>query len=187
MEIFYACAGRSDVLPQAKPRAGVAKFPSDDEGIFVTTRKIPCLKYRKNVSENIKKNLKSGLTVSLISIPLSVSLAVASGATPIIGIITAIWAGLVAGIFGGSNFNIVGPTGALSGVVAIYVFLHGIAGLPMLAMLAGVFIITAYLLKLEKYLILIPPSVIHGFTLGVAFIKCRVLLCLPQSVSYSGI
>lgn len=119
---------------------------------------------------NLQKNLKSGLTVSLISIPLSVSLAVASGATPIIGIITAIWAGLIASIFGGSNFNIVGPTGALSGVIATYVILHGLASLPMLAILTGGFIIIAYLLKLEKYLILIPSSVIHGFTLGVAFI-----------------
>lgn len=122
------------------------------------------------IAENIKKNLKSGLTVSLISIPLSVSLAVASGATPIIGIITAIWAGLIAGIFGGSNFNIVGPTGALSGVVATYVILHGIGGLPMLTILVGIFILAAYILKLERYLILIPSSVIHGFTLGVAFI-----------------
>jgi len=118
----------------------------------------------------IKKNLKSGLTVSLISIPLSVSLAVASGATPIIGIITAIWAGLVAAILGGSNFNIVGPTGALSGVIATYALVNGVIGLPMLAIVSGVFVLLAYFLKLEKYLILIPSSVIHGFTLGVAFI-----------------
>ncbi len=120
--------------------------------------------------KNIQNNLKSGLTVSLISIPLSISLAVASGATPMIGIITAIWAGLVAAIFGGSNFNIVGPTGALSGIIATYVFQNGLVSLPMLAVIAGVIIIVAYLLKLEKYLILIPSSVIHGFTLGVAFV-----------------
>lgn len=122
------------------------------------------------IPENIKKNLKSGLTVSLISIPLSISLAVASGATPLIGIITAIWAGLVAAIFGGSHFNITGPTGALSGIIATYVILNGIGGLPMLAIFTGIFILAAYLLKLEQYLILIPSSVIHGFTLGVAFI-----------------
>lgn len=120
--------------------------------------------------QNIKSNLKSGLTVSLISIPLSVSLAVASGATPIIGIITAIWAGLFAAVFGGSKFNIVGPTGALSGIVATYVILHGLGGLPSLTLIVGAMIIAAYFLKLERYLILIPSSVIHGFTLGVAFI-----------------
>lgn len=120
--------------------------------------------------DRIRQNLRSGLTVSLISIPLSVSLAVASNATPLIGIITAIWAGLIAAIFGGSNFNIIGPTGALSGVIATYVLVNGITTLPMLAITTGVLILLAYIFKLERFLILIPSSVIHGFTLGVAFI-----------------
>ena len=122
------------------------------------------------IKENIKNNIKSGLTVALISIPLSVSLAVASNASPLIGIITAIWAGLVAAIFGGSHFNIVGPTGALSGIIATYVIVHGLGGLPVLSVVTGVIVLVAYFLKLERYLVLIPSSVIHGFTLGVAFI-----------------
>lgn len=122
------------------------------------------------ILQNIKNNFKSGITVALISIPLSISLAVASNASPLIGIITAIWAGLFAAVFGGSNFNIVGPTGALSGIIATYVILHGIGGLPVLAVIAGLIILAAYFLKLERYLVLIPSSVIHGFTLGVAFI-----------------
>lgn len=122
------------------------------------------------IVDQIKKNLRSGITVSLISIPLSVSLAVASGASPLVGIITAIWAGLIAAILGGSHFNIVGPTGALSGIIATYVLLHGVESLPMMAILTGVIILIAYAFKLERYLILIPSSVIHGFTLGVAFI-----------------
>jgi len=122
------------------------------------------------IIENLKKNYRSGITVSLISIPLSISLAVASNVSPLIGIITAIWAGLIAAIFGGSNFNIVGPTGALSGIIATYVIVHGISSLPILTITAGIMIIIAYILKLERYLILIPSSVIHGFTLGIAFI-----------------
>lgn len=122
------------------------------------------------ILDKIRKNLKSGLTVSLISIPLSVSLAVSSGVTPVIGIMTAIWGGIIAAIFGGSNFNIVGPTGALSGIISAYVILHGMSGLPIVSLLVGIFILVAYFLKLERYLILIPSSVIHGFTLGVAFI-----------------
>ncbi|NTW75660.1 MAG: sodium-independent anion transporter, partial [Candidatus Moranbacteria bacterium] len=117
------------------------------------------------LTEHIRKNLKSGLTVSLISIPLSVSLAVASGVTPVIGVVTAIWAGLIAAAFGGSNFNIVGPTGALSGIIATFVFTQGIDGVPMLAIVAGIAILAAYFLRLERYLILVPSSVIHGFTL----------------------
>jgi SulP family sulfate permease len=118
----------------------------------------------------LKTNWQSGLTVALVSIPLSISLAVASHVSPIVGIITAVWAGIIASIFGGSNYNIVGPTGALSGVLATYAIIHGGETVPMLAIVSGIFILLAYILKLEKYLVLIPSSVIHGFTLGVAFI-----------------
>jgi len=123
-----------------------------------------------NVLKTIKENWKSGLTVSLVSMPLSISLAVASGSTPTNGIITAIWAGLIAAIFGGSNFNVTGPTGALSGLIAAHVVIHGASSLPILALIAGGFILLAYALKLQRYLIFIPSSVVNGFTLGVALI-----------------
>lgn len=123
-----------------------------------------------NVLENLKKNWKSGITVALVSIPLSISLAVASGASPVDGIITAVWAGLFASLFGGSNFNIVGPTGALSGILAAYALLHGASELSMIALLAGILILIAFALKLERYLVFVPASAIHGFTLGVACI-----------------
>jgi SulP family sulfate permease len=119
---------------------------------------------------HLKNNWKAGLTVSLVSIPLSISLAVASGVGPVAGIITAIWAGLIASFFAGSNYNIVGPTGALSGLIAAYVLSNGIAGSSMLALVSGALILVAYFLRLERYLIFVPSSVIHGFTLGVAFI-----------------
>lgn len=120
--------------------------------------------------EKLKQNWKSGITVCLVSIPLSIALAVASGTTPTIGILTAIWAGLFAALFGGSNFNIIGPTGALSGVIASYVIINGAGTLPVVTILVGLIIFVSYLLKLERFLILIPASVIHGFTLGVAVI-----------------
>ncbi len=123
-----------------------------------------------NLLGNIQKNWKPGLTVALVAMPLSISLAVTSGSTPLVGIITAIWAGLIAALFGGSNFNIVGPTGALSGLIAAYVALHGVGGLPSLTIFTGIFILMAYALHLERYLIFIPSSVINGFTLGVALI-----------------
>lgn len=119
---------------------------------------------------HFKDNIKPGLTVALVSIPLSISLAIAAGATPVAGIITAIWAGLFAAVFGGSRFNIVGPTGALSGVLATFVLLHGAEALPMLAIVTGLITLLAYVFNWWKYLIFVPASVIHGFTLGVAFI-----------------
>lgn len=122
------------------------------------------------VLTNIKSNWRAGLTVSLVSLPLSISLAVAANATPLMGVVTAIWAGLFAAIFGGSPYNVVGPTGALSGILAMYAVIHGVGVLPVLAMLAGILILLCYVFRIDRYIIYIPSSVIHGFTLGVAFI-----------------
>ncbi|MBI2471465.1 MAG: SulP family inorganic anion transporter [Planctomycetes bacterium] len=119
---------------------------------------------------HVKYNWKSGLAVSLVSIPLSVSLSVAANASPLMGIITAVWAGIIAAIFGGSNYNIVGPTGALSGMLAAFAINYGYASLPMLAIVSGIIIIVFFTLRFEKYIVLIPSSVVHGFTLGVALI-----------------
>lgn len=121
-----------------------------------------------NLITELKNNWKSGVTVALVSVPLSFSLAIASGAGPMAGIITAVWAGLVAGIVGGSNFNIIGPAGALAGILVGYATLYGPALLPFLAILSGIIIILIWRLGWDKYLIFVPSSVIHGFTLGVA-------------------
>lgn len=124
----------------------------------------------KNLLKKISFNWKSALTVALINIPLSLALAIASGATPVQGIITAFWAGALGALFGGSHFNIIGPTGALSGVLISYAFIHGYQSLPIIALISGVLILISYILRIDKYIIFIPQSVVHGFTLGVAFI-----------------
>ena len=124
----------------------------------------------EDIIGRLKSNWKAGVTVSLVSIPLSVSLAIAAGATPVAGIITAIWAGLFAALFGGSNYNVVGPTGALSGILATYAFLHGGPSLAVLAIAVGIVVLISWMLKLERYLVFIPANTIQGFTLGVAFI-----------------
>ena len=116
----------------------------------------------------LKQNWKSALSVALVSVPLSLSLSIASGAGPIPGIIAAIWAGLIAGLMGGSKFNIVGPAGALSGILATYALTYGPGVLPVIALGAGVLTLIIWVLKWDKYLIFVPSSVIHGFTLGVA-------------------
>lgn len=124
----------------------------------------------KKYFNKAKLNLKPGLTVGLVSIPLSISLAIASGVSPVIGILSAFWGGVTAAFFGGSKFNIVGPTGALSGLILSFVLAQGIHSLPFLTILTGLIIFTAWIFNFQKYLIYIPGSVIHGFTLGVAFI-----------------
>lgn len=118
----------------------------------------------------IKQNLKSGITVSLVSVPLSISLAIAGGGTPVSGVVTAFWAGLVGSLIGGSHYNIVGPTGALSGVLAASAIKFGVQVLPILAIVAGLMCFLVWLFRFDKYVMFIPSSVIHGFTVGVAFI-----------------
>ena len=88
--------------------------------------------------------------MSLINIPLSVSLAVASQSTPTSGIISAVWAGLMAAVLGGSQFNITGPTGALAGILSNYVLAFGFSALPLLSMTSAVII---GLLKWDKYMV----------------------------------
>ena len=124
----------------------------------------------KPILQKLQQNWRSGLSVALISLPLSISLGVASGATPVMGIITAVWAGLMAGIFGGSNYNIIGPAGALSGILAAFAMGAGPALLPMVALFTGLFVLMAYFFKLEQYLVLIPKTIMFGFSLGVGLI-----------------
>ncbi len=121
-----------------------------------------------NILTQLKKNWKSGISVAMVSIPLSLSLAIAAGAPPMSGIITAAWAGLIGGIIGGSQFNIIGPAGALTGILIGYSIIYSPAILPFLAIGAGIIILIAWALEWDKYLIFVPSSVIHGFTLGVA-------------------
>jgi hypothetical protein len=118
----------------------------------------------------IKNNLKSGITVSLVNIPLSISLAIAGGSNPVAGIVTAFWAGIIAALCGGSHYNIVGPTGALSGVLMAASSKYGEAILPFLSITAGLLCFLVWIFNIDRYVMFIPSSVIHGFTLGVAFI-----------------
>lgn len=128
----------------------------------------------KNLLALAKTNWKPGLAVALINIPLSISLAVASlgsGSTnaPLLGLITAIWAGSFAAFFASSNYNIYGPAGALSGILLAFVLQKegGVIYIPFVAITAGVIILAVSFLKLTKYITLIPSAALHGFLMGV--------------------
>lgn len=127
-----------------------------------------------SLKQHFRDNWKSGLAVSLINIPLSISLAVASlGAdsvdAPLLGLITAIWAGATAAIFASSKHNIYGPAGALSGIILAFVMQKtgNIVYVPILAIVTGIMILIISSLRLTKYITLIPSSALHGFLLGV--------------------
>ncbi len=127
-----------------------------------------------SLSNRVRENWKAGLTVALISVPLSIALSVASGAGPVPGIITGVWATLIAGFFGGSNYNIVGAAGALTTVLFAATLAAplglGAAVLPLLALATGVIIFLIWLLRADRFLYYIPSSVMYGFAGGVAFL-----------------
>lgn len=122
------------------------------------------------LSARVQKNWKSGLTVALVSLPLGIALAIASGASPAAGVITGVWAALIASLFGGSNFNIIGAAGALITLLAGFSLATGAMFLPFLAVITGLIILAVYVCRLEKYLIYIPTSVMYGFAAGVAIL-----------------
>jgi len=114
-----------------------------------------------------KRDFFSGLTVAIVAIPLSIAFAIASGATPIVGIFTAIIGGIFVSLFGGSKYNISGPAGAFIGVIYGIIAHYGYNGLIISTFIAGLCIIIFSILKLGKFIKHIPNCIIIGFSLGL--------------------
>ncbi|GFE83755.1 sodium-independent anion transporter [Steroidobacter agaridevorans] len=116
------------------------------------------------------RNIVSGIVVGVVALPLAMAFAIASGAKPEQGLYTAIVAGLLVSAFGGSRLQIAGPTGAfiviLSGVTAE----HGIDGLQIATLLAGVMLLLLGIARLGAIIKFIPDPVILGFTAGIAVV-----------------
>merc|ERR1719433_1515115 len=99
-------------------------------------------------------NWQSGVSVAMLSVPLSIALGIASvagddPAAPTMAVATAFWGGIVTGVFGSSDHNIVGPAGALSGMLNAYTIQFGGSGvLPYLSLISAVFCFLVYLLNL---------------------------------------
>lgn len=112
----------------------------------------------------------AGLTVAIVALPLSMAIAIASGATPAMGLYTAIVGGFLVSLLGGSRFQVGGPAGAFIVLVAGTVYAHGIEGLIVATMLSGVIMAAVGLLRLGTYIKFIPYPVTVGFTAGIAVI-----------------
>jgi len=115
-------------------------------------------------------DLLAGLTVGIVALPLALGFGISSGAGAEAGIITAIVAGIVAAVFGGSNVQVSGPTGAMVVVLAPIVASHGLGAVALVSVLAGVIVLVAGVLRLGRAVSFIPWPVIEGFTLGIAVI-----------------
>ncbi len=120
--------------------------------------------------DSIMRNVSAGVVVGVVALPLAMAFAIASGAKPQQGLYTALIAGLLVTLFGGTRVQIAGPTGAfavlLFGVTAKY----GLAGLQIVTLLAGAMLVLLGLSKLGGMIRFIPESVILGFTAGIAIV-----------------
>lgn len=127
---------------------------------------VPSLKgYNK---QKFLKDLVAGIIVGVVALPLCIAFAIASGVEPEQGIITAIIAGFLTAIFGGSQIGVSGPTGAFIVVVYGVVQQYGTEGLAIATVIAGIFLLLMGLLKLGKFIKFIPFPIVVGFSSGIA-------------------
>lgn len=119
---------------------------------------------------SLRADVLAGLTVAIVALPLSMAIAIASGATPERGLFTAIVGGFLISALGGSRFQIGGPAGAFIVLVAATIERHGIDGMLLATLMAGVLLAAAGALRLGNWIRLIPYGVTVGFTAGIAVI-----------------
>lgn len=117
-----------------------------------------------------RQDLFAGISVGIIAIPLAMALAIASGVAPQHGLYTAIIAGFVIALSGGSRLSISGPTAAFVVLLFPITSQYGIAGLLVATLGAGLILIMMALLRLGRFIEYIPESVVLGFTCGIALV-----------------
>jgi SulP family sulfate permease len=135
------------------------------------------------------RDFVAGVTVGLVALPLAMAFGIASGVTPQAGLYTAIVGGLIVALLGGSRFQISGPTGAFVVIVAGIIHDHGVSGLLMVTMMAGVILLILGFTGLGTAVKFIPRPVVLGFTNGIALliattqVKDFLGLAMPGSPS----
>ncbi len=132
--------------------------------------------------KQLGKDVVAGVIVAIIALPLSIALALASGVGPEQGIYTAIIAGILISFFGGSTVQIAGPTAAFAAIVAGIVAEHGMGGLAVATILAGIFLILMGLFRIGGLIKFIPATITTGFTAGIA-----VTIVIGQLKDFFGI
>jgi len=118
----------------------------------------------------LRRDLLSGLIVGIIAIPLGMAFAIASGVNPQYGLYTTIIAGILISLFGGTRYQIGGPTGAFVPVLLMIVLQYGYENLLIAGLMAGVMLVLMGVLKLGALIRFIPRPVTLGFTAGIAVV-----------------
>ncbi|KND26247.1 SulP family inorganic anion transporter [Streptomyces stelliscabiei] len=120
------------------------------------------------MARNPRRDLLAGLTVAIVALPLALGFGVSSGLGAEAGLATAVVAGALAALFGGSNLQVSGPTGAMTVVLVPIVARYGPGGVLTVGLMAGVLLVALAFLKAGRYMRYIPAPVVEGFTLGIA-------------------
>lgn len=132
--------------------------------------------------QHLIKDIIAGIIVAIIALPLSIALALASGVEPSCGVYTAIAAGFVVSLLGGSRIQIAGPTAAFATIVAGIVGAEGMDGLFIATVMAGIILILMGIFKLGNLIKFIPHTITVGFTAGIA-----VTIFLGQIKDFLGL
>lgn len=127
-------------------------------------------------------DLLAGLTVAVVALPLALAFGVASGLGAAAGLTTAVIAGIIAAVFGGSNLQVSGPTGAMTVVLLPIVAQHGAGGVLMVGAMAGVVLVIVAFTGAGRYVQMLPASLLEGFTAGIA-----VVIALQQVPNLLGV
>lgn len=123
-----------------------------------------------DLSSSWRGDVVAGITVGVVALPLALAFGITAGLGADAGLVTAIIAGLVGAVFGGSNVQVSGPTGAMTVVLVPLVARHGPDAVFLVGILAGLVIVAAGAAGFGRFLAFIPWPVIEGFTLGIAAI-----------------
>ncbi|MCB1081335.1 MAG: sulfate permease [Chlamydiia bacterium] len=140
-----------------------------------------CLKNKYSFSL-FKSDLAAGITVGVVALPLAMAFAIASGVSPVSGLYTAIIAGFLISLLGGSYSQIGGPTGAFVVIIYNIVQNHGYEGLVLVTLIAGVILLIAAFSRLGSLIKYIPYPLVIGFTSGIA-----VLIFSSQIKDFLGL
>ena len=119
-------------------------------------------------AERFRKDVLAGVIVGIVALPLAMAFAIASGVSPDRGLYTAIIAGAAISIFGGSRFQIGGPTGAMVAILSVIVIRYGVGNLLLASLVAGIMLILMGVFRAGALIRFIPYPVTTGFTSGIA-------------------
>nr|WP_134009312.1 SulP family inorganic anion transporter [Streptomyces sp. 846.5] len=115
-----------------------------------------------------RKDLLAGVTVAVVALPLALGFGISSGAGARAGLVTAVVAGALAAVFGGSNLQVSGPTGAMTVVLVPIVHRYGTPGVLTVGLLAGLALVLLALARAGSFMAYVPVPVVEGFTVGIA-------------------